>query len=188
MVDNSLKPGTKVKVKVPKAQISYMVKNSKYSYAELKVMIQQILELVLNTTKAELKIFINNIVPKRTGTLRQSLLNWLEGSWAGEGMMELVMGSNIEYAEDVNEMTTSQVRHVNDWGYVYYPNWFGMSSKSRPRGHKKFLLNDPRAQGHFWDKLLEFAKERVDINLIRAKNQVLGNAVKRAKTGAFAVT
>ena len=183
----SIKPGTKTRVRVPKAQISYMVKNSKYTKAELEVLIHRILELVLNTTKKELEIFIDNIVPKRTGQLRHMLKLWLNGSWVGQGIMELVMGTNLDYAEDVNEMTTSQVRHNNELGYVYYPNIFGISSKSRPRGSKKIRLNDPRAQGHFWDKMLVFAKERVDINLIRAKNKILGNAVKRAKTGAFAV-
>ena len=175
----NLQPGAKVKVAVPKAQISYMAKNSKYSAVQIKIMIQQILDLVLNTTKAELKIYINNIVPKRTGQLRAKLIEWLNGSNVYKGIMRLVMGTNLPYAEDVNEFTTSQVRHNNEVGYVYYPNIFGI------RG--KVILNDPRAQGRFWDKMLDFAKERVDINLIRAKNQILGNAIKRPKTGSFEV-
>ena len=185
----SIQPGTKTRVTVPKAQISYMVKNSKYSKVQLELLIHQVLQLVLDTTKRELIVFIDNIVPKRTGQLREMLKIWLNGSWVGQGIMELIMGTNLDYAEDVNEMTTSQVRHVNEWGYVYYPNIKGISSKSRPRGSKKILLNDPRAQGAFWDKMLKFAKERVDINLIRAKNAILGNAVKRPQgpSGGFQV-
>ena len=168
-----IKPGTKTKVSVPKAQISYMAKNSKYTMDQIRVMIQQILELVLNTTIVELEIFIDNIVPKRTGQLRKTLKDWLKGSNVYKGVLRLIMGTNIPYAEDVAEMTTSQVRHNKEVGYVYYPNIFGI------RG--RVILDDPRAQGRFWDKMLEFAKERVDINLIRAKNQILGNAVKRAQ-------
>jgi hypothetical protein len=164
-----------------------MVKNSKYTKVQLEKLIQQILQLVLDTTKKELIIFIDNIVPKRTGTLRKTLKDWMNGSAVGENIMLLILGTNLDYAEDVNEMTTSQVRHVNEWGYVYYPNQFGMYSKLKPRGQKKFLLNDPRAQGGFWDKMLKFAKERVSINLIRAKQKILGNAVKRMKVGTFEV-
>jgi len=60
----AIKPGTKTKVSVPKAQISYMAKNSKYTMDQIKQMIQKILELVLETTKNELVLFIDNIVPK----------------------------------------------------------------------------------------------------------------------------
>ena len=177
----AITPKTREKVHVPKAQISYMAKNSKYSYEQLVVMIQQILELVLNTTKAELEIYIDNIVPKRTGQLRAMLKQWLNGSNIYKGVMRLVMGTNLKYAEDVNKMTTSQVRHNKEVGYVYYPNIYGI------RG--RVILDDPRAQGSFWDKMLEFAKERVDINLIKAKNKILGKTVRaKAHYGGFEVT
>jgi len=184
----SIKPGTKAKVSVPKAQISYMAKNSKYSYQQIIKLIQNILEDVLKDTKVALKEWIDNKVPKRTGQLRFMLKTWLDGSNVGEGLLQLVIGTNLDYAEDVDAMTTSQVRHNKEWGYVYYPNIFGISSKTRPRGSKKILLDDPRAIGGFWDKMIEFAKEELDKNLIRAKNKHLGQAVKRAKAGAMAVS
>ena len=183
----SLTPGTKVSITVPKAQITYMVKGSKYTYEQMTKLIQNILQDVLDDTKKALEEWINNKVPKRTGQLRTMLKLWMGGSSVGENIMKLILGTNLKYAEYVAEMTTSQVRHTNEWGYVYYPNIFGIDSKTRPRGSKKIRLHDPRAIGFFWDKMLEFAREQVDKNLIRAKNKHLGNAVKRAKTGAFAV-
>jgi len=178
----SLKPGTKVKVDVPKAQITYMVKNSKYSYDQIVVLIQNILQDVLDDTKKELEIWIDSKVPKRTGQLRQMLKLWMGGSNITAGILRLVLGTNLPYAEDVDQFTTPQVRHHGEIGYVYYPNIF------RIRG--KVILEDPQAIGGFWDKMIEFAKERVDINLIRAKNKHLGQAVKRAQAhhGGFAVS
>lgn len=175
----SIRPGTKEKVNVPKAQISYMAKNSKYSYQEIVRLIKAILDDVLAATIKELEIWIDSKVPKRTGQLRHMLKQWLKGSNVTKGVLRLVMGTNLPYAEDVAGFTTSQVRHNKEVGYVYYPNIFGV------RG--RVILNDPRAIGNFWEKMLEFAKERVDINLIKAKNKHLGQAVKRAKAGAFEV-
>ena len=175
----SMQPGTKVKVKVPKAQITYMVKNSKYSYVQILQLIQLILQDVLDDTKTALEIWIDSKVPKRTGQLRAMLKLWMGGSNITKGLMRLVMGTNLKYVEDVDDYTTSQVRHSGEVGYVYYPNIFGI------RG--KVILNDPRAIGGFWDKMIEFAKEEIDKNLIRAKNKHLGNAVKRSSAASFEV-
>jgi len=178
----SMKPGTKAKVSVPKAQISYMVKNSKYSYQEIIQLIQLILNDVLSDTKKDLEIWIDSKVPKRTGQLRHMLKQWLGGSNIYKGLLRLVMGTNLEYVEAVDDYTTSQVRHRGEVGYVYYPNIFGI------RG--RVILNDPRAIGGFWDKMIDFAKEQLDKNLIRAKNTHLGSAVKRSSAhhGGFAIT
>ena len=175
----SIQPGTKVKVIVPKAQISYMVKNSKYTHAQMVQLIHMILADVLKDTVHDLIIFIGNKVPKRTGQLRRDLVEWLAGSTVMKGIMRLILGTYLPYAEDVAQMTTSQVRHSGEVGYVYYPNKMGI------RG--RVILNDPQAIGFFWDKLITYAKEQVAKNLIRAKNKHLGNAVKRAQAGAFAV-
>lgn len=178
----SLAPGTKVKVNVPKAQITYMVKNSKYTYEQMIQLIQLILQDVLDDTKKDLETWIDSKVPKRTGQLRAMLKLWLGGSNITKGILRLVLGTNLAYAEKVAEMTTSQVRHSGEVGYVYYPNIFGI------RG--RVILDDPRAIGFFWDKMIEFAKEQVDKNLIRAKDKHLGAAVKRAQapSGGFAIS
>jgi len=154
----NLKPDTQVQVDVPKAQITYMAKNSKYSYDQIVKLIHAILNDVLIDTKKDLKIWINNKVAKRTGQLRKDLIEWMDGSGVGENIMELVLGTYIPYAEDVAGMTTSQVRHNKEWGYVYYPNKMGISSKRMPKGNKKILLDDPRAIGFFLDKIIRICK------------------------------
>ena len=175
----SVQPGTKVKVNVPKAQITYMAKNSIYTYQQMVQLIQLILEDVLTDTKKDLVIWIKSKVPKRTGQLRKDLIEWLDGSTISKGILRVVMGTYLPYAEDVAQMSQAQVRHSGEIGYVYYPNKMGI------RG--RVILDDPRAVGYFWDKLMTFAKDRAAINLIRAKNKHLGQAVKRAQAGAFAV-
>jgi hypothetical protein len=177
-----LKPKQRARVEVPTAQIHYMVKNSKYTYTQIVQLIDNILKDVLDTTIADTEFWIDHRVPKRTGQLRHMLKLWLNGSNFGQGLLTIVLGTNLAYAEKVNEMSTAQVRHVNDYGYVYYPNIFGINSKTKPRGQKKILLHDPRAVGFFFDKMIDFVKHRLDINLIRAKNKHLGSTVKINRT------
>ena len=57
-------------------------------------------------------------------------------------------------------MTTKQVRHSGEIGYAYYYGEYG-----------KIILNDPEAIGGFFDYLIEFAKERVLINLMKVKKK-----------------
>ena len=172
-------PKEKLTISVPKSQIRYMAKSTSYSYNQILVIIDNILKDTLDTTVKDIEFWIDNRVPKRTGQLRHFLKMWLNGSSFGQGMLNIILSAaGIDYAEDVNKMTQSQVRHNNEYGYVYYDNIFGINSKTRPRGSKKILLNDPRAIGFFFDKMVEFAKHRLDINLIRAKNKWLGATSK----------
>ena len=169
----------KQRIEIPKAKIKYIAKNSSYTYDQILVLIDSILKDVLDTTKLDIELWIDHRVPKRTGQLRHFLKMWLGGSNFGQGMLNIILSaSGVEYAEDVSKMTQSQVRHNNEWGYVYYDNIFGINSKTRPRGSKKILLHDPRAYGFFFDKMIEFTKQRLDINLIRAKNKHLGATSK----------
>ena len=171
--------GSTLTVSVPSAQIKYMAKSTAYNYEQIVLLIDSILKDVLDTTVKDVEFWIDHRVPKRTGQLRHFLKMWLNGSNYGQGILQIILSaSGVDYAEDVNKMTTSQVRHNGELGYVYYPNIFAISSKTRPRGSKKIALNDPRAIGFFFDKMIEFTKHRLDINLIRAKNKHLGATSK----------
>ena len=158
-----------------------MAKNSKYSYEEIVKLIKLILDDVLRDTITSLELWIDSKVPKRTGQLRHMLKKWLKGSNVYKGVLRMLLKTNLEYAEDVSQMTTSQVRHHGEKGYVYYDNIFGI------RG--RVILDDPRAVGSFWDKMKDYTKEELNKNLIRAKNKHLGNAVKRSQAhhGGFAI-
>lgn len=170
MIDISLQ--NEIKIGIDKNQIKYIAGNLTLNYDQVKQMIEDVLSITLQLTITDLEAWIGSAfsseghVPKRTGTLRQDLLHWLHGSNVYNGIMRLILKTNLEYAADVNNMTTSNVRHMGEKGYVYYPNQMGI------RG--PVWLDDPRAEGNFFDKLSEFAKDRIKTNLIKAKNQVLG--------------
>ena len=171
--------GTNLTVSVPSAQIKFMAKSTAYDYAQIVSMIDNILKDVLAATIKDVESWIDTRVPKRTGQLRHFLKMWLNGSNYGQGILRIILSaSGVDYAEDVNQMTTSQVRHMGELGYVYYPNIFAINSKTRPRGSKKIILNDPKAIGFFFDKMIEFTKNRLCINLIKAKNIHLGDTSK----------
>ena len=126
-------------------------------------LIRLVLEDALKYTILELEIWINSKVPKRTGQLRDNLKMQLKSSSVKAGLLRLVLGTNIDYAEDVNDMTTSNVRHSGEVGYAYY---YGFSGR--------LILSDPRAIGGFFDSLIEFARERMTVNLQKAKNLHIG--------------
>jgi hypothetical protein len=156
----------KVKIGLTKDQIQYIVRNSTYTYQEILDIIQAILKDTLAGVIKDLEQWIDKGVPKRTGQLRHFLKEWLHGSNVTKGILRIILKTNLEYAAAVNQMSASQVRHHGEVGYVYYDNIFGK------RG--KIILSDPSAEGNFFDKLYEFAKQRVAVNLVQAKNSNLG--------------
>lgn len=167
-------------VGIDKSKIKYIAGNLNLNYQQVVQLIQDVLRETLTLTIQDLEIWIgqpqdsDGHVPKRTGTLRKTLLDWLHGSNVYEGIMRLILRTDLPYASDVNAMTTSNVRHLGEKGYVYYDNQFGI------RG--PVILDDPRAEGNFFDKFVDFAKERIKVNLVKAKNQYLGMPGKAAST------
>lgn len=165
----SINPSTKFTVKANRAYISYIAGKRKMSYSQVKQLITDILADTLTLTLADLEEWIKTYVPKRTGNLQEDLINNLHSSRAMDNIMRLILGSTVRYAEDVNEMSTSQVQHSGEVGYAYYHGYYG-----------KIILNDPEAVGHFWDRMLEFAKRRILINLTKAKYRYLRGNLKVA--------
>lgn len=164
----------KVKIGLTKTQIEYIVRGSNYTYDEILEIIQAILIDTLAGVKADLKQWIDKGVPKRTGQLRHFLKEWVDGSNVTKGIMRIILKTNLPYASYVNDMTQSQVRHHGEVGYVYYDNIFGT------RG--KVILSDVSAEGNFFDKFYAFAKERVAVNLVQAKNSNLGTGKGKLTT------
>ena len=138
-------------------QIKYLAKGNVLTYAEILALLHSMLLYVLDELLFELRIWINTKVPKRTGQLRENMLIHLKTSNVKKGLMRLVLGTNIDYAPKVAEMTTGQVRHVNEIGYAGY---YGITGP--------ILLNDPQAIGNFWEELLQYAEERTMFILQRA--------------------
>ena len=153
----SITPSTKIKVGLPTLQIKYLAKSTEMSFDEILGMINDMLMYVLDELIRELEIWIKSKVPKRTGQLRDSLIANLHSSRVKLGLMRIILGTNLDYAEDVNEMSTRIVRHSGEPAYAYYYGHYG-----------KITLNDPQAIGGFFDALLKFAKERTMFILQRA--------------------
>ena len=162
---------THYELSFPKTDIQYIVgKQSKLNYLQVKQLIVNILERTLDDTIMELELWIDSKVAKRTGKLRKDLKLELRSSFVRNTLLKLKIGTHISYAEFVNKMTTSMVRHVNQKDYAYYGGHSG-----------PIILNDPRAIGFFWQKLLEYAKERLEINYAKAKALYLGNVGKAGR-------
>lgn len=158
----SLEPKPQYKVGIKKDAIKYIVgQNKNLSYNQVIYIIRQILKEVMEAVIMELDLWIDEKVPKRTGQLRDNLKEYLRESHIIGNILTIVLGTTIDYAEQVNAMATSQVRHTGQIGYVYYWNPYNI------RG--RVILDDPRAIGNFWTHLLEFAKERIFINIAKIK-------------------
>ncbi len=167
----SFQTKTHYEVGFPKSDITYIAGHqTRLSYIQVKQLIENILNETLDLTIMELEIWIDNKVAKRTGKLREDLKLELSSSFVRNTLLKLKLGTHISYAKFVNEMTLSTVRHVNQMDYAYYGGH-----------HGKLILNDPRAIGFFWKKFLEYAKERLEINFVKAKAMYLGNVGKAGR-------
>jgi len=160
----------RTKVGLPDIKIKFIAKNTEVDFAEILALLHNMLLYVLSELIFELKIWINTKVPKRTGQLRDNLIKHLESSNVKKGLMRLVLGTNINYAPDVADMSTRQVRHSGEKGYAYY---YGH--------HGKINLNDPQAIGDFWDELMEYAQERTMFILQRAIDEYFKGTGKLMK-------
>lgn len=160
-------PKTRLKVGVNKAQIKYIAgRVDNLSYEDVKDIIENLLREVLNLTLGNIELWIEERVPKRTGQLQENLLRHLKSSRVSRGILRIVIGTAINYAADVNEMTTAMVRHHGTWrehsGKKAYAYYYG-----HPGNPPVVFLDDPKAEGQFFEKLLTFAYDRVLINLAR---------------------
>ncbi|KKN18806.1 hypothetical protein LCGC14_0952100 [marine sediment metagenome] len=163
----------RTKIGFTSIKIKYLAKGNVLTYDEILALLHSMFLYVLDELILELKIWIKTKVPKRTGQLRDNMLRQLDSSNVKKGLMRLVLGTNIDYAPQVAEMTTTMVRHVNEVGYAYY---YGKSGK--------ILLNDPQAIGNFWEELLEYAEERTMFILQRAIDEYFagtGTLIKQVR-------
>ena len=147
-----------IKVGVRKDSVAWIVgRNKNLNTQQVLNIISNMLGEILALTLVDIKWFIKTKVPKRTGQLRKNLLDNLESSRAKEKIMHLIIRTSIDYADKVNEMSTSQVRHVNasrehasDYtrksGGKHYP----LASAYYFKHFGRIKLNDPRAIGSFF--------------------------------------
>lgn len=160
----SITPSTKQTIGIEKAKIQYIAGKRNITYNQVLTLIRNILHETLDLTIKDLEGWIKKKVPKRTGQLRDNLIKNLHSSRVVQGIARLIMGTNIDYAEDVNQYTTQQVRHKGEVGYAYYYGHYG-----------KIMLYDPEAIGHFWDFMRVYARTRILYNLAKVKKKYLAH-------------
>lgn len=160
----------RTKIGLPVIKIKYLAKNTELEFEEILALFHNMLLYVLDELSFELRIWIKSKVPKRTGQLRDNLLKQLESSNVKKGLMRIVLGTNIDYAPKVAEMTTAQVRHSGEKGYAYYYGEHGI-----------IMLDDPEAIGNFWEELMDYARERTTVILQRAINEYFAGTGKLMK-------
>ena len=144
-------------------ELQYLAKSNLVSYPILLQIFDDMLLYIKDEVIFELTMWINLKVPKRTGQLRDTLIDTLNTSTAGTGELKIELGSFVEYASDVDIMRTFKVRHFNEWGTAYY---YGHSGR--------ILLNDPFAVGEFWERLQVHAHERLSFITQRASDEYFG--------------
>ncbi len=158
----SLRSTTKIGIK--KAAIKYIAgKDKDLTYEDVLKLITDILNEIHSSVLADMEDWINVKVPKRTGQLRDNLIQNIQSSRVRAGVLRIIIATSIDYASEVNEMTTGQVQHggthkehSGKTAYAYYYGHYG-----------KIFLLDPGAIGGFFDSLVKFAKERAMFHLAR---------------------
>jgi len=84
--------------------------------------IQQVIALTLrdafNALITDLTEDINRIVPKATGKLRADLMETLGGSSVTDYTLNIMLGSDIEYAKYTNQMPETWLRHYGEYRYT----------------------------------------------------------------------
>lgn len=145
------------------SQYSYSLGNLKgLTMAGVKQIILDILNLILQYTVSDLKEWVNVKVPKATGALRQTIIASLDKSTVYGGKVILVFGSDLDYADYVNDFSTSQVAHSGEQRYVY-------------KGLPPITLNDPDAVGNWFDEMKLYAIERLTYNSDTITRYILGS-------------
>jgi len=155
------------KVGLPVIQIKYIAKGNKLSFEEVLALMHNMLLYVLDELLVELEVWIKEKVPKATGQLQDNLLANLKSSTVKKGLMRVVLGTDIGYAQEVADMSTAQVRHSGEIAYAYY---YGKSGK--------IILDDPQAIGNFWKELIAYAQERRTNILQRAIDEYFAGTGK----------
>lgn len=159
----SLRPKTRERAGARAPELRYIAKKRPLTYEQVKTLVNNLLREVLDSVVRELEEWIRSRVPKRTGQLRDSLLANLSSSRVVGGVLRLILGTSLDYAEYVDDMSTAQVRHSGEEGYAYYYGHYG-----------RVALDDPQAVGNFFGRLRDYASRRVSANLAKAKARYLG--------------
>jgi hypothetical protein len=177
----SVKPAVAKPISLKKDAITYIAGQLNLTYEDTKLMITNVLQDALDWTLEDMKEWIKEFVPKRTGQLQDNLLANIESSRVVDFTLKLIIRTSIDYAADVNAMSDAQVQHDATWfehsgkrAYAYYYGNYG-----------PIFLNDPNAMGGFFQELQEYGKQRSFVNLAKAKARHYGSVFHSPRKGTY---
>jgi len=145
----------------------YKINGKEYSKEELLSILQEVLRLTLKTTKIEALNWINKYVPKRTGQLRDSLIDWINDHWiVNEIGLKASLHTNVEYAFDIIGIAAHSAtwfEHSGAEATAYYYNNYG-----------RIFLDDPQAITRWSGLISSFLNSEFNKNLISYRANLLG--------------
>lgn len=163
-------PSIRSKIGIEKDRIKYIAKNTPLTYMQVVSRINDMLVYIQDEIMFLMNIWIEQHVPKRTGQLQHVLKESLKQSSIKWGMLKIILGTRLDYADAVNQMSAATVRHFGQMGYGNY-GMFAYQGK-RP-------LMDPHAAGYFFDALLGYLQE--------ITQSILSKAIAQFFSGSGAV-
>ena len=156
--------------------------NPQLTERQVEDIIINILIETFTLTMVGLKNWILRYVPKRTGQLRNNLIDNIQSGRVKNLKMILIIRTSIDYAKRVNAMSTGTVRHDNaereHYTVSYYSKRKKKMTKRHPyayayyyKKHGRIKLHDPQAIGGFFDKMIIFAIKSILFNLDKIKRK-----------------
>ncbi len=156
--------------------------NPLLSEREVENIVVKILKETFQLVVRDVVKWINKFVAKRTGQLRENLILNLASSRTKNYTMVFVLLTSINYAEQVVNYKTSQVRHKNSKREHYTVTYMrkGRGKKKIGKGkvtkhpyayanyggHSgRITLNDPQAITNFFTMMVRYTVKSILINL-----------------------
>ena len=145
----------------------YRYKGRDFSKEELLIIFHEILFNTLKATKITILDWINKYVPKRTGQLRDSLIDWINSHWIVDEIgLKASLHSDVEYAFDI----VGDAAHKGTWfehsgaeATAYYYNNYG-----------RIFLDDPQALTRWSGLISSFLNSEFNRNIISYKENLMG--------------
>ena len=143
--------------------IRLMVNGNYYTDSELIDWFRLRFLEAVNNTKAETEIWIETFVPKRTGQLRDSLIDWIRNNWELKDMtIDLDAQTDVPYARSIE----GDPRHNATWyehsGRLARAFYYGFAGK--------VFLDDPQATVDWFYNMGVFVRRQIDDDIQIAIN------------------
>ncbi len=148
-------------------QLKFKVVDKTYTGDQLTNKYREILILAIRSLLIPTIDWINKYVPKRTGQLRDSLINWINDHWIVDDVgLKASLNTDVEYAFDIS----GDASHKGTWyehsgapAVAYYYNNYG-----------RIFLDDPQAITMWSGLMASFLNSEFNKNIISYKENLLG--------------